>query len=156
MGGMMHTGTAFWLMQGAGTIEQNGGTYVLAHFASAQATAIFGIIYKTVGLVGAVVLVFTQPLWPAFTDAVTRWDYGWIERAVGKIRRRLMLLAVFLAVGLSAVGPIAIEHVWHVDIGTQRMVLYILAIYLFANIWTHFHYVILMGLDRVWTMAGCW
>jgi O-antigen/teichoic acid export membrane protein len=30
----------------------------------------------------------------------------------------------------------------------------VLAIYLFSNIWTHYHYILLEGLDRVWAVAG--
>ena len=44
--------------------------------------------------------------------------------------------------------------VWHINVDAYRSVVVLLSVYLFVNLWTHFHYVILMGLDRIWTITG--
>jgi O-antigen/teichoic acid export membrane protein len=151
---LMHTGFAFWLMQAFGIVEQHAGTYLLAHMSTPQATDIFAIIYKAVSLAGSIVGIFTQPLWPAYTDAVARHDYGWIRRASSKIRSYLMTTAGVLSLAMIFGGSWGIKIVWHIDVSRYHAVVVLLGVYLFVNLWTHFHYVILMGLDRIWTITG--
>lgn len=150
---VIHTGVSFWLIQATGVLEQHGGTYLMAHLTTAQDTDIFAIIYRATCLASATVGIFTQPLWPAFTDAVARHDSAWVQRAANKIRRAILLTAGVLTVAMIAAGPWCIEHVWHIDVSGKRMVVLVLALYLFSNLWTHFHYIVLMGLDRIWTVA---
>lgn len=151
---LMSTGTAFWSIQGFCMIEQYGGTYMMAHLASVRATDTFGIVYRAISLAASTVGIFTQPLWPALTDALSRKDFPWIERVARRTRTSLMLIAGALMLVFTVGGTAGIEHIWHVDISADRTLIYLLAVYLFFNIWTHYHYIILEGLDRVWTVAG--
>ncbi|WP_263409886.1 lipopolysaccharide biosynthesis protein [Terriglobus tenax] len=151
---IVHTGTAFWIIQASAVIEQHGGTYVMARFATPEMTAIFGVVYRAVDLVASVVGIVTQPLWPAFTDAAARQDSGWIHRTTQKVRRSLMGVASLLALALITCGAWGIKHIWHVDLDSQSSLIYVLGAYLVCNVWTHLHYVILMGLDRVWSIAS--
>lgn len=150
---VVHTGLSFWLIQATGVLEQHGGTYLMAHLTTAQDTDIFAIIYRATCLASATVGIFTQPLWPAFTDAVARRDSGWVHRTANKIRRAILLTAGALTVAMIAAGPWCIEHLWHIDVSGKQIVVIVLALYLFSNLWTHFHYIVLMGLDRIWTVA---
>lgn len=150
---IVHTGTSFWLIQATGVLEQHGGTYLMAHLTSAQDTDIFAIIYRATCLASATVGIFTQPLWPAFTDAVARHDSQWVNQAAARIRRAILATAGALTIAMIGAGPWCIQHLWHIDVSGERMVVFILALYLFSNLWTHFHYVVLMGLDRIWTVA---
>jgi O-antigen/teichoic acid export membrane protein len=151
---LMSTGTAFWSIQAFCMIEQYGGTYVMAHLATVRATDTFGLAYKAISLAASAVSIFTQPLWPALTDALSRRDLPWIQRVSRKTRTSLMLIAATLTFAFAIVGTAGIELIWHVDITTDRTLIYVLAVYLFVNIWTHYHYIILEGLDRVWIVAG--
>jgi O-antigen/teichoic acid export membrane protein len=126
----------------------------MAHFTSAQDTDVFAIIYRASCLASATVGIFTQPLWPAFTDAVARHDTTWVNRAAVKIRLTIVLIAGALAILMIVMGAWGIEHLWNIDVSGKRMVVIALALYLFSNLWTHFHYVVLMGLDRIWGVAG--
>jgi O-antigen/teichoic acid export membrane protein len=154
LGLMMHTGVAFWLIQATGVLEQHGGTYLMAHLTTPQITDIFGVIFRAGSLISATVGIFTQPLWPAFTDAVARHDSGWVHRAARKIRRIVMSIAGALALLMITIGTWGIEHVWRVGISGNRLTVVIVGVYILFNLWTHYHYVLLMGLDRAWTVAG--
>ena len=154
LGLMMHTGAAFWIIQATGVLEQHGGTYLMAHLTTPHATDIFGVIFRAGNLVSSAVGIFTQPLWPAFTDAVARHDSGWVRSAAARIRRIIMSIAGALAFLTIALGSWAIEHVMRVNIAGNRRVVVIIGIYILFNLWTHYHYVLLMGLDRAWTVAG--
>ena len=83
---LLSVGLAFWVIQLGGLIQQHSGTYVLAHLSSNQETVLFAIIYKTLTLIGSVNLIITQPLWPAFADAVAHRDFDWIRRLYRRIR----------------------------------------------------------------------
>lgn len=151
---IVNVGIAFWLIQASGIIEQHAGTYLLAHLRSAEETDIFGVIYRSSCLAGATVAIFTQPLWPAFTDAVARNDSGWVQRAAVRIRRVIMSIAAVLAILMISSGAWGIEHIWRIDVSGSRLVVFTLGLYMFSNLWTHFHYIVLMGLDRVWGVAA--
>ncbi len=154
LGLMMHAGVAFWIIQATGVLEQHGGMYLMAHLTTPHATVIFGVIFRVANLVSSAVGIFTQPLWPAFTDAVARHDSGWVHRAAAKIKRIVMSIAGALALLTVTLGSWTIEHVLRVNIAGSRQAVIIIGIYILFNLWTHYHYVVLMGLDRVWTVAG--
>lgn len=151
---MMHTGVAFWCIQATGVLEQHGGTYLMAHLTTPHATDIFGVIFRGANLLTSIVAIFTQPLWPAFTDAVARHDSAWVHRAAGKIKRIVMSIAFTLALLMLTIGTWGIEHIWRVNISGSHLAVTFVGIYILANLWTHYHYVLLMGLDRVWTVAA--
>jgi O-antigen/teichoic acid export membrane protein len=151
---IIHVGAAFWLIQATGVIEQHAGTFIMGHLTSALETDIFGVIYRASCLASATVAIFTQPLWPAFTDAVSRHDSGWVQRTAAKIRRAIMSIAAVLAVLMITAGAWGVEHIWKIDISANRLVVVTLGLYMFSNLWTHFHYIVLMGLDRVWSVAA--
>jgi O-antigen/teichoic acid export membrane protein len=151
---IIQVGIAFWLIQATGVVEQHAGTYLMAHLSSAAETDVFGVIYRASCLASATVAIFTQPLWPAFTDAVARHDSGWVLRASARIRRTIVSIAAVLAVLMITAGAWGIEHIWRIDITGQRLVVTVLGLYMFSNLWTHFHYIVLMGLNRVWSVAA--
>jgi O-antigen/teichoic acid export membrane protein len=151
---IIHVGVAFWLIQATGVVEQHAGTLLMGHMTSALETDIFGVIYRAGCLASATVAIFTQPLWPAFTDAVARHDSGWVQRAATKIRRTIMSIAAVLALLMMTAGTWGIEHIWKIDVSANRLVVITLGLYMFSNLWTHFHYIVLMGLDRVWSVAA--
>ncbi len=151
---MMRLGLAFWFVQGASVLEQHGGTYLVAHVSDAHNTDIFGVAYRATCLGTASVGILTQPLWPAFTDALARSDSNWLRRAIEKVRHVLISVAAVLGFLMITIGVWGIEHIWRINLTGNHWAVYIFGVYLFTNLWTHFHYVVLMGLERVWTVAG--
>jgi O-antigen/teichoic acid export membrane protein len=152
-GALLNVGMAFWAIEVGGLLEQNAGNYVLAHLSSIQATAAFAVVYKSLGLAGAVVSIVTMPLWPAFTDAVAHGDIDWIRRSHKNIRRALMIYACAVAVVITMGGQWIFHHLLHVDISASRPLFVILAAYFVLNIWTHLYYVTLMGMHGIWKVA---
>ncbi len=150
---LLSVGMAFWLMQIGGVLEQNGGTYLLARFSSTQDTNLFAIIYKSQSLAGAAVAMLTQPLWPAFTDAIAHRDVAWIRRTYTKIRRLLAIYSCTLALVLGAAGAWIFSHLMHVTVDGNRLLFPVFGAYFVANIWTHLFYVTMMGMRGIWKLA---
>jgi O-antigen/teichoic acid export membrane protein len=152
-GRLFSVGLAFWLMQIGGVLEQNGGTYLLARFSSTEGTNLFAIVFKSLSLAGAAVAMLTQPLWPAFTDAIAHKDVAWIQTAYIKIRRLLAIYSCALALVLAIAGRWIFQNVMHIDVDGNRLLFPIFAAYFIANVWTHLLYVTMMGMNGIWKIA---
>ena len=150
---LLNVGLAFWVIQLGSLIEQHGGTYVLAHLSSTQETNLFAIVYKSLSLIGSVNIIITQPLWPAFTDAIAHRDFDWIQRSYAKIRRALTLFSCLVGLLMMTVGPWGFEHFVHVDTSGNRLLFCVLGVYFVANVWTHLYYVTMMGMQGIWRVA---
>jgi O-antigen/teichoic acid export membrane protein len=150
---LFSVGLAFWLMQIGGVLEQHAGTYLLARFSSTAATNLFAMCYKTLSLAGAIVTILTQPLWPAFTDAIAHRDVDWIRRTYAKIRRLLMIYSLAVAAIVAVAGRWLFLNVLHVEVGGEHALFGILAAYFIANTWTHLFYVTMMGMSGIWRIA---
>lgn len=151
---LMHTGMGFWMVQMGGLLEQNSGPFLLAHLSSPQSVDIFAIAFKICGFAGSVASTLTQPMWPSFTDAIARHDMAWVLRVFRKVKQVLISLAIVTAVGIALAGNWFLTHVVHASVGPERSLVVILAVYLIANVWTHLHYVTLMGISDIWRIAG--
>jgi O-antigen/teichoic acid export membrane protein len=150
---LLNAGVAFWGIEIASLLEQNCGTYELAHLSSIAATALFAVAYKGVVLAGAVVSTVTVPLWPAYTDAIAHRDVGWIRRSHEKIRRALMAYSCAVAVVIVFAGQWIFTRLLHVDMTGNRLLFAILGVYFISSIWTHLLYVSLMGVENMWKIA---
>jgi O-antigen/teichoic acid export membrane protein len=150
---LMNVGMGFWAIEIAGILEQNNGNYVLAHLSTAQATALFAVVYKSVALASAVVTTVTTPLWPAFADAIAHRDIAWIHRSFQRIRRALTVYSFAVAAVIITTGQWGFSHLMHIDTAGSLWLFVIFGVYFVANVWTHLYYVTLMGLDNLWKIA---
>jgi O-antigen/teichoic acid export membrane protein len=150
---LLNVGLAFWVIQLGGLIEQHSGTYVLAHESTRRETVLFAIIYKVLTLIGSVNVIITQPLWPAFADAVAHRDFEWIRRSYRRIRFALTAFSCTVCVLLIALGPAAFRYFVHIDTSGSQLLFFILGAYFISNVWTHVYYVTLMGLPGIWPVA---
>jgi O-antigen/teichoic acid export membrane protein len=151
---LVHTGVGFWAIQFGGLLEQNSGAFLLAHFSTPDAVAIFAVAFKICGFAGSIAGMVTQPLWPSFTEAIVRRDLDWVLRVFRKIRLGLVALSCVIAVGIIGAGNWVLVRIVHIPVRPERSLLVILAVYLVANIWTHLYYVTLMGISEIWKIAS--
>jgi len=151
---LLNVGMAFWIIQLGSIIEQHGGTYVLAHLSSTQATNLFAIVYRTLSLVGSVNIIVTQPLWPAFTDAIAHRDFEWIQRSYAKIRRALTIFSCAVGILMITIGPWGFHRFMNIDTLRSEVLFSVLGVYFVANVWTHLYYVTLMGMPGIWRVAA--
>jgi O-antigen/teichoic acid export membrane protein len=113
--------------------------------ASARMTIAMRICMTGAGLL----VVLSQPLWPAFTDAAHKSDRGWI--------RRSLFRATALFVGATAAGggvliiyggPLL--HLWlHADLGIDRALLWAIAAWMLAQAFIRVPALLLNGLSLI-------
>jgi O-antigen/teichoic acid export membrane protein len=150
---LLNVGLAFWAIEVGAMLEQHSGTYVLANLSSTQATDLFAVVYRSLSLAGAVVAIMTQPLWPAFTDAIAHRDIGWIRRSYARLRRALTVYSCLVGVIMVTAGQWIFRHLMHIDTAGNYLLFCILGVYFVANIWTHLFYVTMMGMHGIWKLA---
>jgi O-antigen/teichoic acid export membrane protein len=150
---LLGTGLAFWAMELCSMLEQYGGTFVLSHNSSTQDTDVFSIVYKALVLVGALVNVITQPLWPAITDAIAHGDVPWVQKAYGRIRRAVSTYSLALFLATVTIGPWFFQRILRVDTTGYYSLFLVFGVYFTANIWTHLFYVTMMGMNAIWKIA---
>ncbi len=151
---LLNVGIAFWVVQLAGILQLNGGTYILAHLSSTAATDFFGVVFKAISLAGAVVVIITQPLWPAITDAIAHRDIGWIKRSYAKIRVFITIYSTAVAIVMIAGGPWIFRHLTHIDAVGSSTLFILLGVYFVANNWTHLFYTVMMGMNVIWQVVA--
>jgi O-antigen/teichoic acid export membrane protein len=150
---LMQLGFAFWGIQFAGMVEIQGGIYIMAHLSTPAETDIFGMAFKVLTLVGGPVAILTQPLWPAFTDAIARRDIDWIDSHYRRIRITLIIYSAIVAFGLVIAGQWGFLTVLHIAVPGSRLFFGTLGLYAVANVWTHLYYVAMMGLPGIWKVV---
>jgi O-antigen/teichoic acid export membrane protein len=151
-GMLLNVGLAFWVIQVGSVLEQHSGTYILAHLSSTGATDLFAMVYRSISLAAVAVLVFTQPLWPAFVDAMAHHDIHWVRRSYEKIRRVLIAYSCVVGVVLVTVGPWIFQRLLHIETTGYYGLFAVLGVYFIANVWAHILYVVMMGL-QIWKVA---
>jgi O-antigen/teichoic acid export membrane protein len=151
---LLNVGLAFWAIEVGAVLEQHSGSYILAHLSSTQATDLFAVVYRSLSLAGAVVGIMTQPLWPAFTDAIAHRDLDWIHRSYAKLRRALSIYSLLVGLIMVTAGQWIFSRVLHIDTSGNYWLFCILGLYFVANLWTHLYYISMMGMDGIWKLAG--
>jgi O-antigen/teichoic acid export membrane protein len=150
---LMQTGTGFWLIQISSLVEQNAGAFIVAHFATPEAVAMFAIAFKIVGFAGSAVGIFTQPLWPSFTDAIVRRDLDWVVNVFQKIKLGLVSSSILAAATWVLFSNWIFVHFFHAAEKLPLPLTLVFATYLVANMWTHLHYISLMGIGNIWSIS---
>ena len=151
---LLNVGVAFWLMQLASILEQHSGNFILAHDASTHATDVFATVFRGVALATAFMGLLTQPLWPAFTDAITRRETDWIIRSFRKVRLLLMGYSTTLGLVVIFAGSAIFQHFLRIDVRGYGWLFFVVGLYAVANTWTHLFYVTMMGLQGIWKVAA--
>jgi O-antigen/teichoic acid export membrane protein len=153
-GVLLHVGLAFWSIEICSIITQQSNTFILAHIRSTQDTDIFNLIYRTTIIAGAVVSMVTQPLWPAFTDALAHHDTAWIYRSYAKIRGMLTAYSCVAGLTMMIGGRWIFQHLLKIDTTGYGALFIIIGMYFIANGWSHLFYITMMGTDIIWQVAG--
>jgi O-antigen/teichoic acid export membrane protein len=151
--GILSTSLAFAAVSLGSLASQQVGFLWLAHVAGPAAAVPLGVMLRLHAAAFGVVLLVTQPLWPAVADAVARHDSAWARRAYRRASWLTVLYAAAYGVGLVTAGSLLIR-VWtgtHVQVPLPMMFLF--GLYFIAGVWQHVNAITLVGLGKVWVAA---
>ena len=71
-------------------------SFLILRYFGGSSVALYDVNQKYFNVLMMVWNILTTPLWVAYTDAITKHDYEWIERSIHKY---LKVLLVFMVVG---------------------------------------------------------
>jgi O-antigen/teichoic acid export membrane protein len=150
MRSLVSTGASFFTTNLGTLVYQAFSVYWVGRTWGPAAAAEMSVFVIMMNVSGSVLLMFTQPLWPAIQDAVVRNDLPWIHRAYASGVRHLGLYFGAAALALALAGN-WLFGIWLKEaIAVDRITQATLAVYFLLVAWEHFNYSFLIGLARFW------
>lgn len=153
--GLLAIGSASLLTLLGTFCYQSFSVYWAGHELGAAGAALMSVMVMVITLSGSILIIVTQPLWPAIQDAVSRNDVAWVHNAYGRVLRNLVPY-VALASLVLALGGEYICNFWlksGVDMNFTTPILW--GLYFFLITWEHVNYTVLVGLSRFWFASIC-
>lgn len=147
---MFATGSAFLLTLLGTFCYQSFSIYLAGRLLGSAGAAQMSVMMLVLTLAGSLLIIVTQPLWPAVQDAASRDDLTWVRSAYRRILRNLVPYIALAALALAVWGEYILGF-WlksgvRIDLSTR--ILWGLCFFIVA--WEHINYTVLMGLSRFW------
>ncbi len=105
---LLKPGFLFFVISIFHVIGYNSDNFIITNMLDASSVSLYGVIQK-VSLLSLVIWSFTTSLWPAYTEALAREDFGWVKKA---IKRTIIInigFGVVIGVILTIFGTWAIS-----------------------------------------------
>lgn len=98
------TGSQFLILQIVVATAYASNSLIIAQVLGAEAVAGFAVPERLFSLIVVIVTVMLSPLWPAFSEALSRGDDQWIRRTLWRALTLSAVLAAFLSFALVIIG----------------------------------------------------
>ncbi len=108
----------------------------------------YNIAYRLLSVSMMAYSIITSPLWPAYTDAYARGDYGWMMNMRTKMIR-VLWMSIFGCAVLVLLSP-PLYHIWignEVDVPIQMTL--IVALYVSIFCWQNLNGTIIVAMSKV-------
>ena len=87
IGRIFHSGTQFFAIQLAGLIVFSSDNLIISHYLSPAQVTPYNVTWRLVSYITAVPILVLPALWPAYAEAYSKGDLGWIRTAYARTRR---------------------------------------------------------------------
>lgn len=151
--GLLSTGLAFLLAQLSMFLNQQLSIFILGRILGPESVTGVAVMFQIVSLAAGIVVMFTQPLWPALIDAVTRDDVRWIRRSYHKAITFSTLYSIVVGLTLAVAGQPIVQSWIGAEVLTSIPLQVLTGLYFVLAIWSHVHYMVLVGLGWLWAPA---
>lgn len=141
-------GARFFIIQIQMVVLYQCTNVLISNVSSPADVTSYNIAYKYLNVGMMVFTIVLGPLWPAFTDAYTRNDYGWMRRVYGKMAR-FYLLSAAVIVGMALVSPL-VYHLWVGDMAQVPGVLtWAVCLYVLVHNWDSLQVYLINGIGTI-------
>jgi len=96
---LIRAGTAFALIQISVFLSRELSLVILGRFDGPASVAEMSIMFRLIFFAQGIIIMITQPWWPAIMEAASRNDFGWIRRSY----RNMLYLSLSYAAGICIV-----------------------------------------------------
>jgi O-antigen/teichoic acid export membrane protein len=116
--------------------------------------ALFGVFVSLSVMQLGLVVMFTNPTWPAVAESLARGHRAWAAQAARRLQMFGVAIAVCSVVGLVALGPWVFE-IWLGEefADTGRGVFACFAVFFAAHVWRHVNHWLMIGTGQVMRLA---
>jgi O-antigen/teichoic acid export membrane protein len=97
--GLFRVGILFFVLQVVGAAAFFSDNLVAAHILGAQSVTQYAVPMKLFDMITLVCSFLLAPLWPAYGEAITRGDHGWVKRMLKR-----SLTAALVGTSIAALG----------------------------------------------------
>lgn len=109
--GLVRIGVLFFVLQLAMAVAYESDALVLTQILGPSAVTSFSVTMRVFLVVPAVAGFVLTPLWPAYSEAISRGDTGWVRQMLRRAMTGGLLLSIAGA-GLLALAARPFIHVW--------------------------------------------
>ena len=141
-------GLKFFIIQIQVVVMFQSTNILISNLSGPDDVTAYNIAYKYIGIGMMLYGIALQPLWPAFTDAFTRKDYGWMRQ----IYRKMIFVYAISVVGILfmlAISPIS-YRLWIGDKADIPLLMSLLiALYMILHSWDSLQVMMLNGIGAI-------
>ena len=143
------TGAMYFLMMMAGGLNYMLDNVLALQLLGAEASARMAIAMRICITVIGLLVVVSQPLWPAFTDAAHKSDRHWILRNLLRSSALLTGVAVAGCTVLVLFGERLLRLWLHANLGIGRTLLWAIAAWIVTQALVRVPFLLLNGLSQI-------
>ncbi len=106
---LFRSGSSFFLIQVAAVVVFSSDNIVVSHYLGAAEVTPYSVTWRLVGLAAVLQSLIFPALWPAYSEAYAKRDYGWIRRTFSLIMTCTVALNLCCVAVLVVFGRVLIR-----------------------------------------------
>jgi O-antigen/teichoic acid export membrane protein len=102
-------GGLFFVLQVAAALSISADNFIIARMLGAVNVPEYSIPQRMFGVLSMLFAMFLAPFWPAYGEAVSRGDMGWVRRTLGRSLLRVLPVSFMASALLLLIAPKLID-----------------------------------------------
>ena len=146
-------GSAFLLVQIAAIASQQISVFVVGYISGPKDVAVFSIMLRLTVIMGGIVIMFTQPVWPAISASLHNGEISWAKNRAKLLVYGVFIYAVIVGLFVAFQGKWLIQIWIGSEISPTTTLLALTGAYFVVVVWNHVNYTLLVAVGRAWLPA---
>lgn len=146
--GLFGLGARFFLIQIQCVVLFQSTNILISNVSGPEDVTNYNIAYKYMGIAMMAFNIVLNPLWPAFTDAITKKDFSWMKNVYAKMTK-IYLMSVAIMLAMVLVSPVA-YHIWLGEkVNIPILMTVVVCIYMIVQNWDSLQVNLINGIGTV-------
>lgn len=131
---LFQLGARFFIIQIQMLVLYQSTNILISNVSGPEDVTSYNLAYKYIGIAMMIYTILLQPLWPAFTDAYAKKDFGWMKNIYRKMTK-VFIICTFAIVLMVVLSPI-VYKIWIGDRAEVPIIMTIaVAMYVLIHSW---------------------
>lgn len=106
MGNLLNLGIKFFIINIQAVVLYQSTNVLISYVSSPIQVTCYNIAYRYLNVAMMFYTIITGPLWPAYTDAYARGDFGWMRKTQHKMTKILAWSIIICLLMVAVSGPV--------------------------------------------------